>query len=60
ARSEKAPADRVREALGGDAAIRARLRRDKAARRLLGDDPEGAAAATTHDETEAAVAASEG
>lgn len=57
AREQKAPLDRVREALGGPAGIAARLRRDKAVRRLLGDEePEPAAAPDSIDETAAAAA----
>lgn len=57
AREQKAPVDRVREALGGPAGIAARLRRDKAVRRLLGDEePEPGAATDSIDQTAAAAA----
>ena len=63
-KAERAPVERVREALGGPEGIAARLRRDKAVRHLLGDEePEAAEAfadTSPETETEAASAASEG
>lgn len=68
-KAERAPVERVREALGGPEGIAARLRRDKAVRHLLGDEDPDAAEAfgdgspetdVPETETEAASAASEG
>lgn len=57
AREQKAPLDRVREALGGPAGIAARMRRDKAVRHLLGDEEaEAGGAPGSIDETAAAAA----
>jgi trigger factor len=42
ARAQKTTVEKVREALGGTAGLAARLRRDHAVRRLLGEDPPGA------------------
>jgi trigger factor len=60
--AERAPVERVREALGGPEGIAARLRRDKAVRHLLGEEEEPPAAAeiSTLTDTEATTVASEG
>lgn len=60
--AERAPVERVREALGGPEGIAARLRRDKAVRHLLGEEEEPTASAeiSTLTDTEAATVASEG